>query len=90
MGDIEKTSRIRITTPADHRAVLLQVMIGLLEGRVSVPMANAVSDISAEVHKSIRQEWDMRCYAADNLVLDKAQIIRLIEPTDENEDEDDA
>ena len=32
----------------------------VLEGRVNVSQANAVVGLSTEVHKSIRQEWDMR------------------------------
>ena len=52
---------------------------GVLEGRVNVSQANAVAAISTELHKSIKQEWDMRVYANENLTLDKGQVIKLLE-----------
>lgn len=52
---------------------------GVLEGRVNVAQANAVVGLSGELHKSIRQEWDMRVYANEHLTLDAGQVIRLLE-----------
>lgn len=74
----------KITSPAEHRALLLAAMEGLLESRVSVPMANALASISSEVHKSIRQEWDMRVYAAENLSLESGKVIKMLGGGDEN------
>jgi len=69
----------KITTPQEHRALLLAAMEALLEGRLNVQMANALASISAEVHKNLRQEWDMRVYAAENLTLEHGQVIKMIE-----------
>lgn len=69
----------KITTPAEHRALLLASIEAVACGRMNVAQANAVVGLSAEVHKSIRQEWDMRVYAAENLYLDKGQVIKVLE-----------
>jgi len=69
----------KITTPQEHRALLLAAMEALLEGRLNVQMANALASISGEVHKNLRQEWDMRVYAAENLTLEHGQVIKMIE-----------
>lgn len=68
----------KITSPSELRAVLLAAMEGVLEGRVSVPQANSIAAVSQEVHKSIRQEWDMRCYAADNLTIQGGSIVKIL------------
>jgi len=49
--------------------------VGVLEQRVNVSQANAVASLSTEVHKSIRQEFDMRCYVAENLRLVKGKVV---------------
>lgn len=69
----------KISTPAEHRAILLAAMEALCEGRLNVAQANALSGLSAEVHKNLRQEWDMRVYASEHLTLDGGQVIKLIE-----------
>lgn len=69
----------KIVNAADLRGCLLAAMEGVLEGRITVSQANAVAQLSGEVHKSIRQEWDMRVYANENLTLDAGQVIRLLE-----------
>jgi len=69
----------KITTPAEHRALLLASIEALCEGRMNVAQANAVTGLSAEVHKSIRQEWDMRVYAADNLCLDSGAVVKMLD-----------
>lgn len=50
-------------SPSALRGLMFQGIVGVFEGRVSVPMANAAASLSAEIHKSIKQEWDMRDYA---------------------------
>jgi len=72
-------SKLKITTPQEHRAILLSAMEALLEGRLNVQMANALASISAEVHKNLKQEWDMRVYAAENLTLENGQVIKMLE-----------
>jgi len=67
----------KIGSPAELRAILLQTMVGVVEGRCNVSQANAVVGLSGEVHKSIRQEWDMRVYAAENLTIHQARILCL-------------
>lgn len=68
----------KITTPGEHRALLLASIEAVCEGRMNVPQANAVVGLSAEVHKSIRQEWDMRVYAAENLTLEHGRVVKML------------
>ena len=69
----------KITTPQEHRALLLAAMEAVCEGRVNVAQANALTGLSAEVHKSIRQEWDMRVYAAENLTIEQGRVVKMLE-----------
>lgn len=68
----------KIINANDLRGALLATIEGVLEGRVNVSQANAVVGLSSELHKSIRQEWDMRVYANENLTLDSGQVIKLL------------
>ena len=68
----------KIITANDLRGALLASIEGVLEGRVNVSQANAVVGLSGELHKSIRQEWDMTVYANENLSLDAGKVIKLI------------
>ena len=70
--------RIHVTTAAEHRALLLRSMELLMSGQINVPQANALSSLSSEVHKSIKSEWDMRCYAAEHLSFAPGKVIELI------------
>jgi len=69
----------RITTPAEHRALLLASIEAVAEGRMNVAQANAIVGLSTEVHKSIKQEWDMRVYAAENLCIENGQVVKMLE-----------
>ena len=69
----------KITSPSEHRALLLAAIEAVCEGRMNVAQANAVTGLSGEVHKSIRQEWDMRVYAAENLTLENAKVVKMLE-----------
>jgi len=60
---------LTIRSAEEHRALLLVAMVAVCDGRMSIPQANALVGLSAEVHKSIRQQWDMLLYASDNLKL---------------------
>jgi len=68
----------KITTAQDLRGVLLASIEAVLEGRINVAQANAVVGLSGELHKSIRQEWDMRVYANENLSLCAGEVIELL------------
>ena len=68
----------KLVTAVDLRGALLAAIEGVLEGRVNVAQANAVTGLSGELHKSIRQEWDMRVYANENLSLEAGKVIRLL------------
>lgn len=81
--------RITIRSAEDHRALLLDAMLAVCDGRMSVPQANALVGLSAEVHKSIRQQWDMLIYAADNLVLGPGGRVKKLPPCDDKDDEGD-
>lgn len=69
----------KIVNAADLRGALLATIEGVLEGRVNVSQANAVVGLSGELHKSIRQEWEMRVYANENLNLSNGQVIALLD-----------
>lgn len=71
-------SKRNVTTAADLRGLLLASIEAVLEGRVNVSQANAVVGLSTELHKSIRQEWDMRVYANENLSLQAGRVIELL------------
>ena len=72
-------SKRMIVTAADLRGALLASVEAVLEGRLTVSQANAVAQLSAEVHKSIKQEWDMRVYANEHLSLSAGRVISLLE-----------
>lgn len=69
----------KITNPHEHRALLLSAMEAVCEGRINVSQANALVGLSGEVHKSIRQEWDMRVYAAENLTIHQGSVVKMLE-----------
>ena len=69
----------KITSPTEHRALLLSAMEAVCEGRLNVSQANALVGLSGEVHKSIRQEWDMRVYAAENLTIEQGRVVKMLE-----------
>lgn len=69
----------KIGTSSELRAVLLASIEGVLEGRVNVGQANAIVGLSSELHKSIRQEWDMRVYASENLTLQNGKLLKLLD-----------
>lgn len=77
----------KITTACDLRGSLLATIEGVLEGRVNVAQANAVVGLSGELHKSIRQEWEMRCYANENLNLSNGEVILLLTGNDDADQE---
>lgn len=68
-----------IVNASDLRGALLATMQGVLEGRITVAQANSVAQLSGELHKSIRQEWDMRVYANEHLTLEAGRVIELLE-----------
>ena len=77
MSDQEKTTIL--ATPSELRSVLLQTMVNVLEGRVTVAQTNAAIGCSQEFHKSIKQEWDMReDYASGAIVIEGGVVRRLL------------
>lgn len=71
-------NKVKITTPAQLRALLLETAVAVLEQRVNVSQANAIVGLSSETHKSIRQEFEMRCYAAGNIELEAGKVIQVL------------
>ena len=49
---------MKIDNSAQLRAILLQAMTLLIEGKISVAEANALSNLSAEQHKSLKENWE--------------------------------
>lgn len=72
-------SNRKIVNANDLRGALLASIQGVLEGKVNVAQANAITGLSTELHKSIRQEWDMRVYANENLSISSGEVIKLLE-----------
>ena len=83
MEKVEYCEQRKIVTAADLRGSLLATIEGVLEGRVNVSQANAVVGLSTELHKSIKQEWDMRVYANENLNLKAGKVVLLLGCEDE-------
>jgi len=71
-------SNRKITTAEDLRGAILAAIQGVLEGKVNVSQANAVVGLSGELHKSLRQEWDMRVFANENLSLAAGEVVKLV------------
>lgn len=57
----------KISTPKEHRELLLQAMQNLCDGRLDPQEAQALVGLSGQVHESIAQEWEMRVYAHERL-----------------------
>lgn len=78
-GDaLENGFRHTITNASEHRRLLLDAMIGLVEGKLNVSQANALTGLSTEVHKSIRLEFDILTYAAGNFRIGPGNKVELI------------
>ncbi len=58
-------------------------MVRLVEGDANVSQANALVGLSSEVHKSIRQEFDMLQYASDRLVIVEGNKVIFLGPGDQ-------
>jgi len=80
-------SERKIVTASDLRGMLLASIEAVLEGRINVAQANTVVGLSGELHKSIRQEWDMRVYANENLSLHAGKVIQLLTGSDDEDNE---
>lgn len=67
-----------LTKSSELRAALLESIAAVMEGRMNVSQANAVVGLSGELHKSIRQDWDMAVYAAENISYDQGRVINTV------------
>jgi hypothetical protein len=61
------------------RGLLLASIEAVIEGRMNVAQANAIVGLSGELHKSIRQEWDIKMYADKDLNICNGVITKIIE-----------
>jgi len=59
----------KIRTPAEHRALLLEAMRAVCERRMSVPLANAVIGLSAQVHENMALERPRQDITSDCRVV---------------------
>ena len=59
----------KVKTPAQHRALLLSAMQAVYERRMSVPPANAVIGLSAQVHENIALERSRQDITSDCRVI---------------------
>lgn len=78
---------VRIETPEEWRALLMGCAVGVLDGRVNIQQANSVVGLSTEVHKSLRQQWDMQCYVAENILIEDGRVKRIPAVIEHEEDE---
>ena len=85
---LPKVQEIKITSPEDLRAILLATIEGVLEGRVNVAQGNVIASLSGELHKSIKQQWDMSVYSTENLSISAGRIIKILACADEETDDD--
>lgn len=74
---MSKTIQKIISEPSELRSLLLQSVVHVIEGKMSTSQANAIVGLSTEVHKSIKQQWDMQCYASENLVIENAEVLKI-------------
>jgi len=78
------SKQIKVSTPEELRSLLLETAVAVLEGRVNCQQANSIVGLSTEVHKSVRMEWDMRVFAAENISIESANVVNtLLEAPDE-------
>lgn len=73
----EVMEKVTIKAPEDQRKLLLDAMVALVEGRMNVAQANALAALSCEVHKSIRQQFDILVYAAEHFKLGEGNQLVL-------------
>jgi hypothetical protein len=71
-----EVSTPKITNACELRAVLLLAIEAVCAGRMTASQANAVVGLSSEIHKSIRQEWDVRVYASDRFALENGKVLK--------------
>jgi hypothetical protein len=67
-----------IKTANDLRLALMNTIEGVIGGTVSVTHANAVAELSEQVHKSLQQEWDMRVYAHEHFAMNNQRTTALL------------
>jgi len=72
-------SENKITTPQELRATLLASIEKVVQGQMTVQQANAVANLSSELHKSIKQDFELRVYAAQNMSIENGDIKKLLE-----------
>lgn len=78
-------ANIILKTPSEVRGLLLATAVGVIEGRVTVAQANSVVGLSCEVHKSLKQEWDMRNEYAEAIQVEHGVVSTLIEDKGAND-----
>ena len=48
---------VEVTSPSELRSLLIASAKAVVDGRLTVQQANAVSSLSSEVHKSLKMEY---------------------------------
>ena len=70
-----KMNDFKITNASDLRGVLAMTIVSVLEGKTNASQANAIANLSSEIHKSVRLEFDMRKYVRSDIKLEAQHII---------------
>ena len=63
---MSEETNMKIDNSAQLRAILLQAMTLLIEGKLTVAEANAISNLSAEQHKSLNSSFDRDIQIVNN------------------------
>lgn len=66
---------VEVTSPAELRSLLIESARAVVDGRLTVQQANAVSGLSAEVHKSLKMEYVGQMIDAGGIRIEGGRII---------------
>ncbi len=69
----------QIKTPEEFRTLLIAAAGAVLEGRINVQQANALSGLSAEVHKSLKMQYVGQMIGAGNVSITDGRVVRMLE-----------
>ena len=71
----------RPATPEELRSVLTAAAYAVVEGRITVQQANALSSLSSEVHKSLKMQYVGQLICDDLPNIENGRIVGLLAST---------
>lgn len=69
----------RSTTPSELRSLLIESAKAVVDGRLTVQQANAVSGLSSEVHKSMKMEYVGQIIDSGSYSVEGGRLIEVLE-----------